>query len=181
MARNTGRIRTRSEVCLGGCHKATPYAVEVIEALPTHLAWCFKSWLESYHDGGVDLRGARFASYSGLMTARMQRLMGRSLVLTAVTPDDNDHLLGFVVAELGFNDIPVIHYTYVKSSRREHGLGALLVRSAFSRLCGTDQPSEWHFSHATQIGKHAATRRGHNGKHNAAAAWDEAVPARRAG
>lgn len=173
MARNTSRIRDRSEACLGGCHQAPPYAVEVVEALPSHLAWCFKSWLESYHDGGVDLRGARFASYSGLMTSRMQRLMSRSLVLCAVLPDDDDHLLGFVVAELGFGSIPTIHYAYTKLGRREHGLASLLVRTAFTRLCGTDAPPEWHFSHATQVGKHVATRRGHGGRHNAAAAWDE--------
>jgi hypothetical protein len=174
------RIRDHSLVCTGKCHTSAPYAVEVIEATPSHMPWVFRSWQESYHDDGIDLRGARHSSYSGLMTARMQRLVGRSIVLVAVEPDDTDHLFGFVVAAEGRDGVPVVHFVYTKSTRRHHGIAGLLVRAAFVKLCGDSAPSEWHFTDATTLGKHIATRAGHGGRHNAAAAWDEAT-VRRAG
>jgi hypothetical protein len=136
------------------------------------MAWVYKSWLESYHDDGVDLRGARMSLYSALMTRRMQRIVEGSTVLVAVEPDDTDHLFGFVVGELSAS-IPTIHFAYTKATRREHGIAGLLVRSLLSRL-GAAPGTEWHFSHATTLGKHIAQRVNHGGRHNAISAWREA-------
>lgn len=169
-------MKRAAERCEGGCARIPPFAYEVIEALPSHMAWVYKSWLESYHSNGVDLRGARFSTYSASMTARMQRLVQRSTVYVAVEPDDHDHLLAFAIVEAA--TIPIVHFAYVKGSRRERGLAARLLEHAFVRVAGVARPSEWHFSHATHHGRRAATREGHGGRYNASAAWDET---RRAG
>lgn len=164
-------LRRSSENCAGGCHQTPPYAIEVLEASPSHMPWVFKSWLESYHRNGIDMRGVRMGEYSAMMTARMQRLVSRSRVFVAVDPDDTDHLYAFAVIEM--REVPVVHFAYTKATRREHGVAATVLRHAFKRVCGDDAPGEWHFSHATFVGKHIATRKHHGGRHNVAAAWDE--------
>jgi GNAT superfamily N-acetyltransferase len=163
-----------SEKCQGACFGVPPFAYEVAEAGPSHMAWVFKSWLESYHQDGIDVRGSRMGGpdggYSAAMTLRMRRLVERSRVYVAVEPDDGDHLLGFAIVEAGY--VPVVHFVYVKARRRKHGLAAALLRHAFKRVCAQgDAPDEWHYSHATYNGKRIAGV--HGGRHNAAAAWDE--------
>jgi hypothetical protein len=166
------RLRNTKQRCEGGCCRHPAWAYDIRRAVAGDVGWILRSWLESYHDNGLDTRGARLSEYRPMMQMRMARLIPRSVVMVACDPDEPDHLWGFVVAERR-GDMPIVHFAYVKQTRREHGLAALLVRRVFSELGFPEPPTEWHFTHGTQLFAAIAKRAGHGGRHNASAAWAE--------
>lgn len=57
-------------------------------------------------------------------------LITKSLILIACNPDDTDQIYGYLVFEK-IEDIPIIHFLYVKLLFRENGVAKQLIESVF--------------------------------------------------
>ncbi len=125
--------------------------------------YVLSSWLRSYIDSRPSEfrqtpRGVYFALYEPIV----KRLMERSTVAIASTPDLPDTVLGFLVVE----GASVVHYVHTKQRFRKCGIGRWMTRdlAAFpavfthepsataSRLCGP----EWVFDGMRRFEKRAA-------------------------
>lgn len=59
----------------------------------------------------------------------IEALLKRCTVLVACSTTDNTQLMGYVVVE-HIDDVPVLHYAYVKHAFRGLGIATLLLTSA---------------------------------------------------
>lgn len=87
---------------------------------PKDYGYCCASWLESLRAAQHPSANAR-AWRDALSESVARRLRAGSLVV-ACDSDDADRLYGFACAERD-----VLHYVYVRSTRRGSGLAARLV------------------------------------------------------
>lgn len=82
----------------------------------------FSDWIRSYRRGSVDVAGVDPARFHVGMDRRVRRLLASSIVNVAVHSDVPDSVLGWCCASG-----EVIHYVYVKSDARRHGIATELV------------------------------------------------------
>jgi GNAT superfamily N-acetyltransferase len=115
---------------------------------PGDTGFVVTSWLESFHDGSKVARRVRFGDYRDPQRRIIHRLLRRSLTLVACDPEQREHLLGFVVGERAGTRL-VLHYVYVRQTRRQHGCARMLLDELARRL-GTRGIT---YTHETFVGE----------------------------
>jgi hypothetical protein len=133
-----------------------PFPVSIRPAEATDLGFIVGGWLESYHAGNAPMRAVRFGRYKPPMRRLIHDILGRSTVLVACDPEAPDHLEGFVVGAMA-GSVPVLHYVYVKQTRRKYGLAQMLSAAALEKL-GVER--WWEHSHTTYVGTRIADAKG---------------------
>lgn len=97
------------------------------------------SWLHSHHKGSKIARRTRMRDYRDQQRRRIHRILRRGVCLVAYDPDGpepvgpDSHLLGYAVGERVAGRL-ILHYVYVKATRRKHGLATVLVTELVRRL-----------------------------------------------
>ena len=79
------------------------------------------------HRHSPSSRFVRDRDYFADQRAIVLHLLRTSATIVACSPDDEEHVLGFITHGPG----PVVHWVYTKNSYRRLGLGDALVRAAF--------------------------------------------------
>lgn len=89
----------------------------------------FNSWLKSYRSSAFakdQCNTVFFDNYKRVIAT----IIDRSLISILCSPDDPNHLYGYIVYE----DLPgqnlLVHYVYVKHTYRKSGLAKELIKSA---------------------------------------------------
>ncbi len=100
----------------------------------TDKGMVYKYWLRSH---GFYVRGLPRRKFYEVQHAVIERLLERSTTLMAISPDDHDAILGFVVGEPARypDDWHVFHYVFVKEPFRELRIAEQLVNA--HRALGT--------------------------------------------
>ncbi len=63
----------------------------------------------------------------------VKTLISKSLIVIACNPEDQDQIYGYLSFEK-VEDIPIIHFIYVKLTFRENGIAKLLLDSVFENF-----------------------------------------------
>lgn len=109
-----------------------PHALSALEptaaGLGEHLREAGLEPLQSEQVAPVALRALSFL-YRERFNARAERLLRRGACLLAVSAEDAAQIAGYVVVDLEARGGPVVHWAYVKSLYRRHGLAGLLLDS----------------------------------------------------
>jgi GNAT superfamily N-acetyltransferase len=146
--------------CTGGCRREPP--ADHFALRPSNegdLGFIVHSWTESWHRNSPEMRQVRFGVFRNAMRRRAVSFAARCTTLVACDPGDHSHVLGWACVEQR-GGLGVVHYVYVRETRREHGLAAHLVRQALARA-GCAEGAPWVFTHATYVGVRIAGRKGH--------------------
>jgi GNAT superfamily N-acetyltransferase len=121
---------------------------------PTVRPFVRDSWLRS--QWAADMRGKMLrGDFFREQGERIDRLLPRSSIITALLPSVPDEVLGYVVLQVSRDD-PICHWCYVKHAYRRLGIATQLARAA-CRM-GTGQPLYSHKGDAR--GKKLAMRFG---------------------
>jgi GNAT superfamily N-acetyltransferase len=145
-----------------------PYPVELRTAQDGDQGFVMTSWLESYHQGSRVARATRWADYREPMRRIVRRLLRRSVCLVACDPEEPSHLLGFAVGERDRRRL-ILHYLYVRQTRRRSGLATMLVGELARRL-GTEGITYTHETHVVRD-----LVRGRDARWNPWIVWGEEV------
>ena len=113
------------------------------------MAFILDAWRKSY-EGAPAVRGSDREHYRVEMTRTIRRLCDRGEVRIAVSPDDDDHLLGFAVFTRA-DDGAELHYVYVKQTFRGMGVAKALLADvpvrSFTFLSNTARPRKgWRYT-----------------------------------
>lgn len=117
-----------------------PPIIGVRLALPDDMRFVSASWFESYWKATMVQEMPEYASYKAGQDALIRRLVERSQVTVAFAKEVPDEILGYAVMEG-----EVLHYAYVKSVYRRHGICKGLIRSRAAR-----------YTHKTRLGEKVA-------------------------
>ena len=63
----------------------------------------------------------------------VKTLISKSLIVIAANPEDPDQIFGYLIFEK-IEDIPIIHFLYVKLTFRENGIATQLLKSVFENF-----------------------------------------------
>lgn len=87
----------------------------------------YSSWIRSFRASSVNA-GLPGREYHARQKRRIGVILGRpdTAVIVACDPDDDEHIYGYVVFEMG-EVTAMLHYVYVKESFRRFGLGGVLI------------------------------------------------------
>lgn len=90
----------------------------------------FSDWVRSYREAAA-VHGCPSAVYDKEQRALIDRLLARRdvSVICAVNPEDQTQVYGWCCAEPG-----IVHYLYVKSIYRQHGLATAMLATATTPL-----------------------------------------------
>jgi GNAT superfamily N-acetyltransferase len=89
------------------------------------------SWRRSYSGPWSDFASSpNFDAFMRGQTTAMDLALASSEVVIACAPDCDDQILGWICFRRAE---PVLHYVFVKSDFRGHGLGSALFDAAFGR------------------------------------------------
>lgn len=113
--------------------------IGVRRAILDDMRFVAASWFESYWKSTA-IQEMSFGTYKPGQDALINRLIDRSEIFVAHAAGVPDEILGYAVIE---GD--VLHYTYVKSVYRRHGIARGLVRSRAKR-----------YTHRTRLGEKIA-------------------------
>ncbi|MEQ9074108.1 MAG: GNAT family N-acetyltransferase [Sandaracinaceae bacterium] len=118
------------------------------------------SWLKSFQRSDA-VRGVSSETYFYFHHRLLERLLQRSRVVMACEKRDPDRLHGFACFE-DLSGTCLLHYVYVRGSRRRLGIGAALIDEAL-RAC-KPLPGALVWTHRTKgsdrwLGKYARERR----------------------
>jgi ribosomal protein S18 acetylase RimI-like enzyme len=119
------------------------------QAIEADVPFIFNSWLKSYRSMA---RTVSNPVYFEFHHKAIEALLQRSEVLVAVNPADANELYGYIVYEV-VQDVPVIHYAYVKQSFR--GLGIATALAAKLQVSGGG-----FYSHETRAGIEVLAHKG---------------------
>lgn len=90
------------------------------------------SWLKC-HRGSPTHRQIPEEIYFSHQEAIIDGLLNQSLVIMACSPEDDDHLLGYCIAQPSRGGVCVIHWINVKLTYRKMGIGRMLLDEARAR------------------------------------------------
>lgn len=120
-------------------HVTAP-VITLAVAGPSVAPFVRDSWLRS--QWAADMRGKMLrGDFFRAQGARIDRILPRSSVITAVAPAVPDEVLGYVVLQPSRDD-PIVHWLYVKHAFRRLGIATQLAQAA-SRC----SPGAIHYSH----------------------------------
>ena len=108
----------------------TSPVIAVRDATYDDIVFVLSSWKANYWDVHAK-HYVRWQNYKLGMPALINRLLGRSAVPVAFSPDVPSEIFGWACIEHG-----VCHYVYTKSCYRRQGIGRGLVR-------GCDRYTHW--------------------------------------
>lgn len=106
--------------------------VEVRLIKPSEKAFVIDGWLKNMIKGSGMLKyvPAKIAKKHHIAT--IEKIIGQGGVYVAYSPEDEDHVLGFIVFDVNFRT-PVIHFAYVKKIYRKFGVATELLRQVMAR------------------------------------------------
>lgn len=110
-----------------------PFPCELRDAREDDTGFVIGSWLESHHRGSKLARRVRWADYRDPQRRICRRLLRRGVCVVACDPEAPDHLHGFALGERAGSRL-VLHFVYVRQTRRRAGLASALVRELERRL-----------------------------------------------
>ena len=145
--------------------------IEVRDAVADDHGFVVSAWLESYHDGSKIARRVLFRDYREAQRRIIHRLLRRSVAIVACDPEATGHLLGFALGERAGNTL-VLHYVYVRQTRRRHGVARKLVAELVQRL----STRALVYTHETYVGEKiigAEIRQGLEARWNPFLVWAE--------
>jgi ribosomal protein S18 acetylase RimI-like enzyme len=102
--------------------------VQIRSAIEADVPFIFNSWLKSYR-GANSVKCVGNPVYFEFQHKVIERLLQRSQVYVLCSPEDSSQVFGYVVCE-HVEDIPVLHYVYVKYAFRGMGLCSMLLNHA---------------------------------------------------
>jgi hypothetical protein len=94
------------------------------------LAFVYNSWLINFRDSNNLENLIDKKIYFDNQTALIKKILSKSEVVLASSPEDESQIFGFIVFER-FKSLNVLHYVYVKSMYRRLGIGRRLKDYAF--------------------------------------------------
>jgi len=127
-----------------------PYPVRYRVATPDDVGFLLSSWLESWHDGCPLMRTVRFRDFKPAARAMAVRLLASSVAMVACDPDDETAILGYAVGEPRVEGGPLLHYVYVRHSRRRHGLAKALVERCRAHIGAPKWAAYTHETYVTR-------------------------------
>lgn len=92
------------------------------------MAFIFNSWLKSFHAAPA-AKAILPAIYFDAQHKLIEALLKRCTVLVACSSADSTQLMGYVVVE-HMQEVPVLHYAYVKHAFRGLGIAKMLMQNA---------------------------------------------------
>ena len=104
------------------------------------------NWLKSFRRSDA-VRGVERQTYFHFHHKILERLLARSIVIVACDQRDPDIIHGFVCFEVVASTC-VLHYVYVRGSRRSQGIGSALLSESI-RVC-RPAPSALVWTHRTK-------------------------------
>lgn len=105
--------------------------VQIRAATEADVPFIFNSWLKSYQ-GSVTARSIAAPVYFDFQHKAIEALLQKCNVLVACEQADPTQLYGYLVYER-IDEVPVLHYAYVKHAFRQMGiLGLILAYGALS-------------------------------------------------
>lgn len=138
-----------------------PFPVRLRDFSTEHdVGFVADSWLQSYHRNSKVARKTLLRDYREAQRGIIHRILRRAVVLVAYDPEGpepvgpDSHLLAYAVGERAGSRL-VLHYVYVKPTRRKCGLGEMLVTELARRL-GTSGVT---YTHETYIAERIIGRR----------------------
>lgn len=90
------------------------------------------SWLKC-HRSSPTHRQIPEEIYFQNQEAVIDALLGQSFVIVATNPDDDDHILGYCIAQPSAGGVCVVHWINVKQTYRRMGIGTVLLEEARTR------------------------------------------------
>ena len=118
------------------------------KAAAADVPFILNSWLRSHYDAWAEPHGIPKGRYYAETHRSACLTLARAECLLAVNPEDETHLLGYVVWEPG-----TLHYVYVKHPYRREGLASRLLEA-------TGLQRGFHYTHHTEAGRALALRMG---------------------
>ena len=86
----------------------------------------FNSWLKSYRSSDFaknQCNAVFFENYKKIVSD----IINRSMITMVCSPDDDNHLFGYVVFEYLPGNNLLVHYLYVKHTYRKNGIAKFLL------------------------------------------------------
>jgi hypothetical protein len=123
-------------------------SVVLRRATAADVPFILNSWLRSHWDAWGEPHGIPKGHYFAEAHRKACLTLSRAECLLAINPEDESHLLGYVVWEPG-----TLHYVYVKHPYRKEGLASRLVAATGLR-------AGFHYTHHTEAGRTLALRMG---------------------
>lgn len=108
--------------------KSLKSQVQLRSATEADVPFIFNSWLKSYR-GANSVKNITNPVYFEFQHKAIEKILQRSQVYVLCSPDDNSQVFGYIVCEK-VEEIPVLHYAYVKYAFRGMGLCKLLMSHA---------------------------------------------------
>ncbi len=109
--------------------------IDFREASPKDVDFIKSSYLRSFRVCGDNTRMTNDVYYYNYGKV-IERLMSRCKCLIACDVEDGFHIYGYVLYEM-IDDVPVVHYVYVKYTFRHLGIAKSLVKEAIGETCTT--------------------------------------------
>lgn len=108
--------------------------VQVRTATEADVPFIFNSWLRSFKAAAP--RSLTPVVYFDFQHKLIQSILRRSSVSMLCSPDDSQQLFGYLVHET-IDNVPVLHYAYIKHDFRQLGLlNSLLAHAGVSKDSG---------------------------------------------
>lgn len=82
------------------------------------------SWLKNFRPASPEVSPLVYANHQSRL---IDRLIERNSAVVACSPQDGNHIYGWICGAVYMMTDPVIHYVYVKRAMREFGIGKRLV------------------------------------------------------
>lgn len=116
--------------------------VQLRNAIEADVPFIFNSWLKSYR-GANSVKSVSNPVYFEFQHKTIEKLLQRSQVYVLCSPEDSSQVFGYIVCEK-VEEIPVLHYAYIKYAFRGMGLCRLLMQHA-----GLDKQVGGFYTHET--------------------------------
>lgn len=109
---------------------AEPIRIDIREAVAEDVPFLYDTWLRSYRDGSRTAKQVNGKLYFDSQRKVIDRIISTPgcSTLVAVNPSDHGQIFGWLCGEALQQSI-VLHYGYVKSTFRKHGVFGALVRA----------------------------------------------------
>lgn len=107
--------------------KSSELQVQIREATEADVPFIFNSWLKSYR-GSYICKGVSNPVYFEFQHKTIEALLQRCQVQVLCSSTDSNELYGYLVHEV-VQEVPVLHYAYIKHTYRKLGLLKKLLKT----------------------------------------------------
>ena len=119
--------------------------INIRPATADDLPFIFNSWLKAYKHSSLFAKRIKHEVFFKYHHAVVERILARGATVLVATPvDDQNTILGYVVAEP--LDVPTLHFVYVKAPFRRFGIGRQLALAMVARLGAADAVDFTHWT-----------------------------------